>query len=162
MRIFTDDPTLHTSASLMRRIAAMCYDSLLCIALMMVTTGVYMMIAYKVLGAVTYTSINESGKSINDPLLSSVLFIVLFGFFGYFWTRTGQTLGMQVWHLRIQNTDNSAIGWMQALMRFMMAGISAACFGLGYVWVLIDKQNRSWQCIFSDSQVVRIPKRKSS
>ncbi len=161
MRIFTDDQSQHTAASLLRRTAAIFYDTLLCIALLMVTTGLYMMIYSKIVGAETYASINESGQSINDPLLSSVLFLTLFSFFGYFWTRTGQTLGMQVWHIRIQNSDNTAISWTQALMRFMMAGISVCCLGLGYLWVLFDKRNRSWQCIFSDTQVVRIPKRKS-
>jgi len=97
---------------------------------------------------------------VQDPLLSSVLFIVLFMFFAYFWTKNGQTLGMQVWHIRIQNKNGTSLRWLQALLRFFMAAVSIACFGLGYLWMLFDKQDRTWQCIFSESEVVRIPKRK--
>ena len=118
-----------------------------------------MMIYAKVIGTEAYTALNDSGQTINDPLLSSILFMTLFSFFGYFWTRTGQTLGMQVWHIRIQNTDNSSITWGQALMRFFMAGISFSCLGMGYLWILLDKKKRSWHCLFSDTEVVRIPKR---
>jgi len=147
-------------ATLGRRLAAMFYDSLLCIALMFVTTGFYMMVSKAVIGSATYKAMNDSGQTIHDPLLSAVLFVTLFTFFGYFWTRTGQTLGMQVWHLRVQTEDNRSIGWIQALLRFFMAAISFSCFGLGYLWMLIDKKDRTWQCRFSDTKIVRIPKRK--
>lgn len=144
----------------MRRLAAMFYDALLSIALLMVTTGIYMMITKAALGDEAYRAMNDSGSTIGDPLLSSVLFITLFVFFGYFWTKNGQTLGMQVWHLRIQNENNTSIRWLQALLRFMMAGVSFACFGLGYLWMLVDKKDRTWQCLFSESKVVRIPSKK--
>ncbi len=146
-------------ATLIRRLLAVFYDSILCIALTMTITMIYMAISHSLLGAEEYKLMNESGQSINDPLLSSVLFISLFLFFGYFWTKTGQTLGMQVWHLRIQNANNRPISWNQALIRFFVAGLSFASCGLGYLWVLIDKQNRTWQCIASESKVVRIPNR---
>jgi len=111
------------------------------------------------IGAEQYQNLTESGQTIKDPLLSSILFITLFVFFGYFWTKSGQTLGMQAWHLRVQNTDNSSITWKQALKRFLMSIISIGSFGLGIIWPLFDKQQRSWQCIFSKSEVVRIPKK---
>jgi uncharacterized RDD family membrane protein YckC len=146
-------------ARLARRFAAMFYDTLLCIALVMVTTGIYMLIAQAIIGAEAYREMNDSGKTIHDPLLSSVLFITLFFFFGYFWTRTGQTLGMQVWHIRVQTNDDHLISWNQALLRFFVAFISTAVFGLGYLWMLVDKQGRTWQCIASDSKVVQIPRK---
>ncbi|TNC80772.1 MAG: RDD family protein [Oleiphilus sp.] len=160
MFVFPEKEEALEKATLLRRLAAMFYDSLLCIALLMVTTGVYMMIQKAVIGSEAYKAMNDAGQTIHDPLLSSVLFITLFLFFGYFWTRTGQTLGMQVWHIRVQTEEGTSIRWMQALMRFFMAGVSIACFGLGYVWMLFDKQDRTWHCIFSDTKIVRVPKRK--
>jgi uncharacterized RDD family membrane protein YckC len=148
-----------SKASLPRRLAAVFYDGLLCIALMLVTTGIYMAIAQGVIGEDTYKQMNDSGQTLHDPLLSSVLFITLFFFFGYFWTRTGQTLGMQVWHIRVQAQSQHLMSWNQALLRFFVAFISAAAFGLGFLWMLFDKHGRTWQCIASDSEVVRIPKK---
>ena len=144
-----------------RRFAAMFYDFILCIALMMVMTGLYMMIANALLGGDTYKSMNDSGQSVHDPFLSSILFISLYVFFGFFWTKNGQTLGMQVWHIRVQNKDNTTITWNQALLRFLMGIISWLALGLGHLWPIFDREKRSWQCIFSDSELVRIPKKKS-
>jgi uncharacterized RDD family membrane protein YckC len=147
--------------SVFRRFAAMFYDFILCIALMMVMTGLYMMIANLVLGGDTYKNMNDSGQSVHDPLLSSILFISLYVFFGFFWTKSGQTLGMQVWHIRVQNKDNTTISWNQALLRFLMGMISWLAFGLGHLWPLFDHEKRSWQCIFSNSELVRTPKKQS-
>lgn len=160
MRIFTESPDQLLKAGLIRRLAAMVYDSLLCIALLMTTTGLYMLASNAVVGSERYKAMTESGQTLNDPLLSSLLFIVLFLFFGFFWTKNGQTLGMQAWRLRVQNEDGSSLTWNQALLRFLMAGVSTAGFGLGYFWMLIDKKDRTWQCLFSKSIIVRIPKKK--
>lgn len=159
MREFKEKNLELSKASLTRRLAAMFYDSLLNIALLMVMTGIYMMISKRVVGTEAYKQMNESGSTIGDPLLSVVLLSTLVLFYGYFWTRTGQTLGMQVWHIRVQTKDGRPITWRQAFTRVLSAVISASVFGLGYLWVLVDKNGRSLQCILSNTEIVRIPKR---
>ncbi|KZY70174.1 hypothetical protein A3742_07090 [Oleiphilus sp. HI0071] len=159
MREFKEKNLELSKASLTRRLAAMFYDSLLNIALLMVMTGIYMMISKRVVGTEAYKQMNESGSTIGDPLLSVVLLSTLVLFYGYFWTRTGQTLGMQVWHIRVQTKDGQPITWRQAFTRVLSAVISASVFGLGYLWVLVDKNGRSLQCILSNTEIVRIPKR---
>jgi uncharacterized RDD family membrane protein YckC len=158
-KVFPEESNLITKAPLIRRLVAMLYDTLICAALMLVTTGIYMAISSSIIGAENYDKMLESGATSSDTLLSSILFVTLYGFFGYFWTRTGQTLGMQVWHLRIQNKNSVSISWLQALLRFMMAIISLLCFGLGFLWMLIDKEGMTWHDRFSESVVVRIPKK---
>jgi len=149
-----------TTPGIALRLAAVLYDTLICLALLMMTTAIYMLIAGSLVGSEQYQEMNNTGQTTHDPLLSSILFIILFTFFAYFWTKNGQTLGMQAWHLRIQNHDNSRISWMQALVRFMTAIPSIGLFFLGYIWSIFDKKNRTWQCITSESEVVRIPKTK--
>jgi uncharacterized RDD family membrane protein YckC len=158
-KIFPEPVEQLKPAPFLRRMAAILYDGLISVALMMVTTGIYMGITAAIVGVDKYRALSEAGKTANDPLLSSVLFITLFLFFAIFWTKTGQTLGMQVWHIRIQNTDGSSIRWLQALIRFMMAWVSFLCLGLGYVWILFDSSKMSWQDRVSDSIVMQIPKR---
>jgi uncharacterized RDD family membrane protein YckC len=148
-------------APLSRRLAAILYDSLIVIALLMVTTGIYKLVQAGVLGEEQLRQLTDSGKMDTDPLLSSILFIVLYVFFAYFWTKNGQTLGMQVWHIRVQTREGFSISWSQALLRFMMAWVSALLGGVGYFWALIDKDKRSWHDIFSMTVVVRIPRKKA-
>lgn len=146
-------------APLIRRLVAMLYDGLICIALLMVVTMIYTFALAGILGDEQYKALEAAGQMRGGPLLTSLMFVSLFLFFGYFWTRTGQTLGMQVWHLRVQNQDGSSISWLQALLRFMMGWVSWACLGLGWLWMLFGQERLSWTDRFSESRVYRIPKR---
>ena len=137
----------------------MFYDFLLCTALLMVTTLIYKLIMMAFIGEARLRELSEAGALDGDPLLSTILLFVLFAFFAKFWTHAGQTLGMQVWGVRVQNADGSAISLWQALLRFIVAIASWLCLGLGFFWVLIDKQKRSWHDMYSGSQLVRVPKK---
>ncbi|MEZ2874371.1 RDD family protein [Pseudomonas lundensis] len=148
------------AAGLGRRLAAMFYDFLLCTALMIVTTFLYKLIMMAFIGEAKMRALSEAGALDGDPLLSTLLFFVLFGFFAKFWTHSGQTLGMQVWGVRVQNADGTAISLWQALLRFIVSIGSWLCFGLGFFWSLIDKQKRTWHDMYSNTQLVRIPKQK--
>lgn len=150
---------VYAPAGLVRRLAAMFYDFLLCVALMMVVTLVYQQgILRLIYGSDHLRELADRGALIGDPLLSTLLVFALFGFFAKFWTHNGQTLGMQVWGLRVQNRDGSAISLLQALLRFMIAIASWLCLGLGFLWMLWDKDKRTWHDRYSESQVVRLPK----
>jgi uncharacterized RDD family membrane protein YckC len=145
-------------AGLPRRLAAMFYDFLLCVALLMVVILLYKMVQMAIFGEEQLRQMSDAGALDNDPLLATVLLFSLFGFFAKFWTYTGQTLGMQVWGIRIQNADGSAIDLWQALLRFIVAIISWLPCGLGFLWMLWDKQKRSWHDMYSESRVVQLPK----
>lgn len=147
MRRFSDlDDTW--PAGLARRLAAMVYDLLVLIAVWML---------------VGFAGVAVNGGEANEgPLFQSVLFIVTFAFFAFFWMRAGMTLGMQAWRLRVQNADGRPLSLMQCLVRFIAAIVSLAAGGLGYWWILFDGEKRSWSDIASDSRVVVLPKHRRS
>lgn len=147
-------------ASLGRRFAAIFYDALLCFALLLVTAFIYKLVLMAFIGEARLKALSESGSLDGDPFLSTILLLVIFGFFAKFWTHSGQTLGMQVWGIRVQNADGSGISLLQALLRFMVSIASWLCVGLGFIWALFDKQNRSWHDLYSNSQLVRVPKQR--
>lgn len=62
--------------------------------------------------------------------------------------------------VRVQNADGTAISLWQALLRFVVSIASWLCLGLGFFWALIDKRKRGWHDIYSESQLVRVPKQK--
>ena len=157
-RQFHPADELLAPAGLGRRLLAMLYDGLICIAVLVVCTWGYTMLAAWIIGFDEYKALAESGSLNSDPLLTSILFVLLFMFFGYFWTRTGQTLGMQVWRIRIENAKGTSIRWPQALFRFLSGWVSWFAAGLGYIWMLWDSDKRTWTDRFSESRVVRVPK----
>jgi uncharacterized RDD family membrane protein YckC len=148
------------AAGLGRRFAAIFYDTLLCVALLMVTTFIYKLIWMAFVGEARLRQLSEAGTLDGDPLLSTILLFALFAFFAKFWTHAGQTLGMQVWGIRVQNPDGTGISLWQALLRFVVAIASWLCIGLGFFWSLFDKQKRSWHDMYSETQLVRIPRQK--
>ncbi len=141
---FPEAPDQLKSAPLPRRLAAMLYDALLIAAIWMVEG--------------TIAVVLNGGEAVQGPLLKSVLFLSAFIFFAGFWSRNGQTLGMQVWRLRIQTPEGYTISLMQALLRFFTAGASMLCLGLGYWWMLFDKQGLTWQDRYSQNCVVVLSK----
>lgn len=58
-------------------------------------------------------------------------------FFVWFWSRSGQTLGMKAWRLRIQNADGSLISKKCAIKRLFVG-----LLGLGNFLVLFDRKNK--------------------
>lgn len=148
------------SAGLVRRLAAMIYDGLVCVALALVLTGTYTAVAAKIVGAELYQQQALENVGRFDPLLASILFVSLYLFFAYFWRHNGQTLGMQAWHLQIQNDDGTRVSWMQALLRYLMGWASWLALGLGYLWILVDPERKSWTDRFSKSRIVRIASRR--
>ncbi|MGC3871829.1 RDD family protein [Halomonas sp. GXIMD04776] len=132
-------------AGLLRRLAAMIYDSLVLMA-------IWMLVGF------VGVALNE-GEAIESPFFHSVLLIVTFVFFAFFWMRAGMTLGMQAWRLRVQSVEGNTLTLPQCLVRFVAAFFSLALGGLGYWWILFDSEQRSWSDIASNSRVVVLPKR---
>ncbi len=126
---------------------------------MMVVTLIYQQgILRLIFGSEKLMIMSQQGALDRDPLLASLVLLSLFGFFAKFWTHNGQTLGMQAWGLRIQNADGTAIDLWQALLRFVVAIGSWLFAGLGFLWMLWDKQGRTWHDAYSDSRMVQLPK----
>ena len=147
------------TAGLGKRLAAMLYDSLLCVAIAMVVTLLYQQgLLRAIYGNDQLKAMAEAGALDVDPMLASLVFLSLFGFFAKFWTNNGQTLGMQVWGLRVQNSNGHAISLWQALLRFIVSIGSWLVLGLGFLWQLWDKEKRSWHDIYSETRIVQLPK----
>lgn len=138
-------------AGLVRRLGAMMYDFLIIVAIWML------------LGFARLPFLPDGVDAMNDhagPGFQSVLFLVTFSFFTFFWRRTGQTLGMQAWRIRIQNSDGRAITLTQSLMRFFSGAFSLICLGLGHFWMLFSPSKKTWPDSFSESEVVYVPSDK--
>lgn len=117
-----------TPAKLPRILAAIFYDGLVLIALLMVA-------------AVLAVAIN-GGNAIPPGALWFELYLYLVGllYFGYCWLYKQQTLGMRAWRLAITPTHTTTMSWQQAVTRYLGATLSLAFVGLGYFWLLIDKE----------------------
>ncbi|MGH7129142.1 MAG: RDD family protein, partial [Planctomycetaceae bacterium] len=112
-------------AGLLRRFAAIVYDSLLLFAVLFFAS-----LAVIVPFDIRY----------GDPLYSLYLlytYAVGFLFFGWFWTHGGQTLGMRTWRIRLESAGGDIITWRRALLRYVAALLSWLLLGGGFLLSLV-------------------------
>lgn len=142
-------------AILWRRLAAMVYDSFLLTAIALFYTSIHLFIKAQLFG-VEAIKTARAGTA-GDIFLFIGALVAIGCFFYWFWTRNGQTLGMQAWRLRVEQEDGKNITGKQTLIRVIVAPCSLLCIGIGYFWCLAGKQ-QSWQDIASGTRIVLLPK----
>ena len=120
-------------ASLLRRLGAILYDSLLVLALMFLVTLPF-------IAARDGEPVQPGNNLIYQLCLATLIFV----FFVGYWTRTGRTLGMQSWGLRVELADGSTPGFGAASLRFFTAILSWLPVGVGFLWQLWDKDKLTW------------------
>lgn len=159
-------------AGLGRRFAALVYDSLLLVAVLFLGTLVLLPLT----GGEAITPQDSGGY---EYLYRGWIALLTLGFFGLPWVRTGQTLGMMSWKLRLERPDGSRIGWRDAAGRLLVGGliVVAAVTGLwlagrggapawlpgllllptvaNYLWMGFDREARTLQDLLTGGRVVR-------
>lgn len=143
-------------AGLMRRLAALLYDSFLVVA-------VWFVIAF-MLQRVVGTQSNKliDGVVQTDPLLDALLFTIMVtsgsGFYIWFWTKSGQTLGMIAWRIKLESLDGRLINFKQGMIRYIAAWPAFFLLGLGYLFIYLDSNGDAAHDKVSRSKVVVLPK----
>ncbi|WP_422448935.1 MULTISPECIES: RDD family protein [unclassified Endozoicomonas] len=148
-----------TPAPVWRRAAAMLYDSLLILALLFMAGFINLFIQIQIFGDEQLKTMTEEGYQLGGPFFYAALLVIIYGFFGFFWTRSGQTLGMQAWRIKVVSSDNHLISPWQSVIRFLIAIPALSLAGIGLLWALIDHQRRSWQDLASSSKVILLKNR---
>lgn len=172
------EPHANVSAGLLRRLGAIVYDTLLVIAVLITVTFLFVpflqgrVLVPEEVGAVAYVY-----------WLVQVAAVV--GFFGYFWTRRGQTVGMLAWRLRLEQMNGANVSWPIALRRMgilvallspffagywliwrdwtvsqrqLMNGLALLPVVVSYLWVWMDRDRHALHDRWSQTRVVLLPK----
>lgn len=158
--------------TLLKRLLAAFYDGFLILATLFVAT------------ALTMPFTKGEVAASNHIYMSLYLFVVIYIFYGWFWTHGGQTLGMRVWKQQVVQLDGKPIDWQQAFIRIItglpawglfligilmwmvpdkieltqeFSSIPKWAFGLiGLIWVLLDNRNNNWRDKLSGTHVITV------
>ncbi|MEX1995141.1 MAG: RDD family protein [Steroidobacteraceae bacterium] len=123
-----EQSTTGAPAGLIRRLAALFYDTLLIVALLFIVT-------FAMLPLTGGEAILNSTQGTLGHLYHALLVLAGFAYFGFSWTHGGQTLGMKAWRMRLATTAGSAPNWADALVRFTI-GLSLALLAALGLWYL--------------------------
>lgn len=166
------------AAGLLRRLAALTYDCLLLFAILFVGT-------LALLPLTGGEAITPASQGLGTYLgYRGYLALLALGYFCLAWTRGGQTLGMMVWRIRLEASDDCAPGWPATTLRFAIGlalAITAECglrlafkpggsaqglaatflllpLLLNFAWIAIDARDRSLQDLACRMRILRVDK----
>ena len=99
-------------AGLLRRLAALLYDMLLLVAVLMTVT-------WLLLPLTRGEAITRETVGALEYLYQLLLLGLIVAYFGFSWTRSGQTLGMLAWRIRVLRSDGSLLRWRDKPRRWL-------------------------------------------
>lgn len=164
------------------RMAAILYDGMLILALLFLV-GTLLTVIGTLLTMETGT---ESSQAQSLPtwyqniVMTPSFVLTLVGFYGIFWRRGGQTLGMQTWRLKTVNNAGHLLTWGQSFKRILAACLMPLLFGIigsliggsrailltsaflglifNYVFCLFNRRGLAVQDMLSNTITLKMPK----
>lgn len=128
-----------------RRLLAILYDTIVVLAVLFIAT---VPVVFLTGGALEESLLYRTA-------LQAYELLVGFAFFGGFWRFGGQTIGMRAWRIRVVRANGERLRWRDAALRYLVAIMSWAVLGLGFVWSLFDPERRTWHDMASGTRLVR-------
>lgn len=102
-------PHLQPTPGIWRRLAAFLYEGVLLFGVVTIA-------------GLAYSVLTDQRHALQGSIgMQAVLFVVLALYFGWFWTRSGQTLAMQTWHIRVVTADGRPLSRLRALCRYLLS-----------------------------------------
>ena len=126
-----------------KRLLVICYDLLLLLGVVFVASFVFLLVPDAISQSIAVRAVKVA-----------YLIVVVFCFYGWFWTHGGQTLGMKVWNLYLIDMHGKFLRWPHACLRFVCAIFAWLPMGLGFTWILLSRHNLAWHDMLSKSYIV--------
>jgi uncharacterized RDD family membrane protein YckC len=123
-------------AGMLRRLAAIFYDTLLLFAVLF-------------FAAMPMVYLNGGEGLVYQAYLLGVCYL----YFAWPWVRGGQTLGMKAWRMRLLTPEKAPVSWRHTGLRFALALLSWLCLGLGFWRAWFDAESRTWHDLGSGTRL---------
>ena len=130
------------NCGLLRRMAAIFYDSILLSAVLFFSTLII----------IPFT--HGQAVSSGNQLFNIYIFCISCLYFTWQWTHGGQTLGMLAWKIKLKGIESENIGIKKATIRFLLAIISLIFFGAGFIWSLFDPDKLAFHDRYSGTFLI--------
>lgn len=129
LAVNSQNPSI-AAPSLFKLGACLMYELLTIVAIIFVSTGLFLIVA------------GDAGHGIKRLFLQLFLWLVVGAYYIRCWIKTGQTLAMQAWKLKLVDERHRLLSIRQAMAKYLLATVSMAFFGAGFLWAVVDKDSR--------------------
>lgn len=179
------DNSIYHIATPMRRLAAFVYDGMLILALLFLVGA-----ALTLVGTLLFLEIGTHAKEAKrlpmwyqNLVMTPSFLLTLIGFYGVFWRKSGQTLGMQTWHIQAIDAYGGLLSWTRVWWRMLSAStlpliffilmmlftnrlgaLLAAMIGFlgNYIFAWLHPRGLCLHDVLSNTMVIKIPKHQHS
>lgn len=148
---------MQTFAPIWRRLAALLYDSFILLALSFLYGALFTF-----LGALFGQHTSDYQPMFHHWSFTLGWILTLAFFYIWFWQKSGQTIGMRTWRLKLVDDLEHlrTPHWRLCVLRALVAPLVILPAGIGYWYGWIDKKGRCLQDRMSGTNVVLITKEK--
>ena len=95
-----------------------------------------------------------NGINVSPRGLMLHIFLLLMVYFVYNWRKSGQTLPMKTWKLRVVDANCAPLRPLQAILRYCAARPSVLLLGAGLLWALFDKDKQFLHDRIAGTQII--------
>jgi uncharacterized RDD family membrane protein YckC len=128
------------------RFASLLYEALLLVPLLFLAGYLFLALTH------------DAASTLMRAAFRLWLVVVLGAYFCYCWTRTGQTLALKTWRLRIARPDGTPPSLGQALARYLLALWGTILAGIGFWWAFLDRDGLFLHDRLAGTRVLRQPR----
>ena len=109
------------------RFASLVYECILLVPVLFVAGYLFLALTH------------DASSLVMRPLFRLWLVLVLGVYFCYCWSRSGQTLALKTWRLRVARPDGRALTVTLAVARYLLALWGTLLVGVGFWWAFVDR-----------------------
>jgi len=86
------------------------------------------------------SAFGDATHGLKHLLLQALLWLMTGLYFVVCWVKTGQTLAMQAWKMKVVGSDGQLLTLQQASVRYLLASLLTMAFGVGLLYMLFNQK----------------------
>ncbi len=115
--------------SILKRIAACGYELLILIAIWLICAGVFIAL------------FGDATAGLKRFALQLSLWSITGAYFVWCWKKSGQTVAMKTWKLRLVSQSGLPLTYQQLVLRYIFASFGLFAAGAGFLWMVFDRES---------------------
>ena len=130
-------------ASLRLRLVSLVYEGILLSAVLFVSSYLFLSVA------------RDAQSGLPRAIFQIYLLSVCGAYFVFCWARTGQTLPMKTWRMRLVTEQGGGLSVGRAFMRYLLA-IPGNLSGISLLWAPFDRERQFLHDRLAGTRIVRV------
>lgn len=137
-------PAPAPGAGLLPRFASLIYEGFLLVPVLFLAAYLFLALT------------REAQTPVMHLLFQTWLFAVVGAYFCYCWVKSGQTLAMKTWRLRVEGRDGAPLRLRQAMLRYALSALGLFGVGLGFLWAFVDRDRLFLHDRIAGTRIVKV------